>query len=231
MLKYRQSGRFRFFILLLVFVIISLSVGALAFRPLFFDDLNMSDDKIRFINEFESSKNNRAVILTASSGALGFGHTTLLLEHNNSWYYFSWQLKKVVFVEVPSFAMSGLDAFNLWLAESGSFQNYHAPFDSALLVRGNFSSSFVKAESFFLDYLDNQNMSFEEFSNFDLSLLEKNREYNMLFNNCVEISYDILLEGGVNQSVFNSDFEPSFISNIAKMQFENDFNLEEFLWD
>lgn len=217
----KSRGNLSILLLLSFFIIFALSVSAYTSETFF--------DKTELCIICDVSN---IVILTASDGAMGFGHTTLLIESEGSWFYFSWQLYKVVFSEVPSYAMTSLSSFNYWISEEESFQNYKNEFDSAILINGDFSGSLVKARSIFEDYLHEQGLNISDFDSSNISLLDKNFDYHVLFNNCVEFSYVVLSYGFVNCDIPFSDVveRPSLISNVARLQFEAELDFEEFSW-
>lgn len=201
-----------------------------AYESLSFFEEN-ENESCTFENEsfYES---DRVVILNSVSGAEGFGHTTLLIERDDSWFYFSWQFTKVVFREVPSFAMSSLDSFNSWIGEEYSIQHYEQEYDSAILIRGDFSDSFSKAESVFEDYLSNQGLNSSNLGSLNDSSLDWNLEYNFLLNNCVDLSYEVLSVGFINCDESFGDVveRPSLIANVAMLQFKSELEFEEFSW-
>lgn len=202
-------------------ILLILTLSIIIFSAFVFgSQVPRSDDEYLINN----SGDMHVVILTASSGAMGFGHTALLFEHNDSWFYFSWQSTKVVFSEVPKYALDDFDSFNSWILEDDTIQNYHAFFDSAILIQGDFNSSFYEAEQLYLNYLNVQDLAAASSNNsLDdslVSLLDKNYEYNVFFNNCVHVSNDILSHGFINNESFNDVMiQPNFISNIANRQF------------
>jgi len=200
---------------LVILVLFSLGVFGyvyleLAIEPVFFED--------SCVDVFSG-----AVILTASTGAMGFGHTAILLEENESWFYFSWRPHKVVFVEVPNYALNDFVSFNSWIREDNSVQHYWTNFDSAIFVDGDFSESVVKARSLYDAYLVNNNLShFSVYNNFLDFYSFYNNDYNLILNNCVDLSYYLLSFGFVSCDGYFGDLvkEPSFVSNLARRKFE-----------
>ena len=178
----------------------------------------------------EKQKNceeGEAIILTAPKGAMGFGHTALLIKDGDEWKYFSWQAKKVVYTTVPTHAMKDLDAFNEWIKKNNTIQSYIANFTSALKIKGDFKESLKKSEEMFNEYIKKQN---QEKENLNYSELKLNTEYNFMFNNCVKVIYDILKESKVQcgrkfKELVN---KPSIISNVAKKQFKTQLQTKEF---
>ncbi|MCC7575144.1 hypothetical protein KO361_06140 [Candidatus Woesearchaeota archaeon] len=214
MFRNRRSGRFRFFVLVFVFFGFLCGVvhGLLFYSDDSFFDYYDGDDGV--------------VILTASSGALGFGHTALLFSNNGSWFYFSWQSSKVVFSEVPISVLSNFSSFNSWIREVDSVQNYIADYDSAIFVRGDFVDSIRVAEFLFYDYLGHDYLND---SVVDFSLFGKNSGYDLFFNNCVVVSYSLLSEGFIGNSSFEEFMVvPSLVSNVASKQFEAFLDYELF---
>ncbi len=209
-------------VMLYIIVVLFISVGIYNSHG-YTDEV---DEQVRVCGD------DRVVILTASNGAKGFGHTTLLIEEDDVWFYFSWQSTKVVFSEVPPHAMVDLDSFNSWIREDESLQSYIADYDSAMLIHGEFSRSVIKAESYFVDYLQEQDLNMSDLDSFNMSFLKRNLNYRLLSNNCVEFAYNVLSEGVVGCEPFSEVMErPSLISNVAKLQFEAQLDFEEFLWD
>lgn len=213
------------FVLFFVFV---LSVNA--YESVSFFEENVSTH-CNFENE-SFHERGRVVILNSVSGAEGFGHTTLLIERDDSWYYFSWQFTKAVFREVPSFAMSSLDSFNSWIGEEYSIQHYEQEYDSAILIRGDFSNSFSKAKAMFDNYLSNQGLNSSNLDSLNDSSLDWNLEYNFLLNNCVDLSYEVLSVGfvGCGEAFGDVVERPSLIANVAMLQFKSELDFEEFSW-
>lgn len=183
-----------------------------------------SDDVV--LDDF-CSFDKGVVVLTASSGAFGFGHTALLFFVNDSWFYFSWQSSKVVFVEVPVSVLVDFDSFNGWINKDGSIQNYHADYDSAVFIRGDFRGGFLRAQELYFYFLENNVVlgdSFVVFDDldFDISGFDKNLGYDVFFNNCVHVTYELLSDGFVNcEYSFSSLVDmPFFVSNFARVDFE-----------
>ena len=204
--KYRKSSRLNFLVILVLLISVLYSFFVVG-------DLGYFSDKVVDSDDF------RGVVLGSSDGAYGFGHVALLLETEEGWFYFSWQSMKVVFSEVPEYALVSLDAFNAWIDEDESLQNYIYDFDSAFYFRGDFSGSVSKAEEFFDDFVLSQNLDKQ---NLNVSLLHVNPEYNVFFNNCIYVAFDVLGEAVVG-GVFVKDFvsEPSFIAVIGVKQLES----------
>jgi hypothetical protein len=178
------------------------------------------------------SGSDKAIILISSSGSYGFGHSALLFEVDGSWFYFSWQSKKVVFVKVPPSALNDLNSFNDWVLSKSEYHGYIKSFDSAILVEGEFDSSINMSRELFLDYLSSQNLNANNFSYYEGFDLGRNDDYHFLFNNCVEVSFDVLLEGlsECDDFIVLKNYNPSFIPNLAKFQFEYLFGSDKTFW-
>jgi hypothetical protein len=162
-------------------ILLVFGLAIIFFSAIVLGSLSFYSDGSAINNNGEMSNNNEdmsVVILTASGGAKGFGHTALLFERDNSWFYFSWQSTKVVFSQVPNYALDDFDSFNSWILEDDSIQNYIADFDSAILIRGDFSDSLDEAKSLYIDYLNEQDMDYDSLN---VSLLDKNLDYNIFF--------------------------------------------------
>ena len=200
-----KSSRLSLFVLLVLFVLIVFSFSVISLPDPFLDGRGVGGDFF-------------GVVLGSSDGAYGFGHVALLLESEDGWFYFSWQSMKVVFVEVPSRALSSFESFNSWIDEEDSLQNYIHDFDSAFFFRGNFSGSVTRAEELFQEFVLGEEL---DSSVLNVSLLENNPGYNVVFNNCISVAFDVLGEAGVN-GVFVKDFvsEPSFIAVLGVKQLE-----------
>lgn len=212
-----KSGMFRFFFLLVfVFTVFSFLVSGVS--SLFLSK-NFSD----------SNEGVDVVILSASNGAYGFGHLALLFNSSDEWFYFSWQSSKVVFSKVPDEVLVDLEAFNGWVLVEGEIQSYIHAFDSAILVRGDFTDSLVFAESLFINYLENQGLSRDYLLDFDARYLDRNSDYDLFFNNCVDVSYEVLSRGFIGDISFGDvASRPSLVANVASVQIESQLVYSEF---
>lgn len=169
------------------------------------------------------------LILTSNEGAMGFGHTALIFNKNNTWKYFSWQATKVVFENVSDKKMKSLSTFNEWIRKENETQSYIADYDSALKIKGNFDESIKKAEQKHQEYLQSQNLDHVT----NASLMKNNQEYNVLYNNCVDVTYRILSEGILNcETSFNKKIKAlSIISNIAEIQLQTNQHVKKYKWN
>lgn len=209
MISYFKKSNYRIIFLSMFLILLSLSV---------FGYFLEYENQIENIND--CCQKGKAVFLFSSDGARGFGHVALLLKENENWYYFSWQTIRVVFTEVPNYALKNLDSFNEWINEENKIQNYMYEFDDTIYFCGNFSESIKKAKIYFEDYFSLQ----EQTEN--ISLLNKNEKYNRFNNNCLHISHNVLKKGTTCNDISIENFVKSLniIPNIAKIQIKNKFN-------
>ena len=170
-------------------------------------------------------EDERAVIISASRGAYGFGHIALLLEDEEGWMYASWQSTKAAYARVPEEAMSSLATFNEWVMSEDEDYHYQTPYDSAIIIRGDFSASRERAAQLRQRYLDTTAPE-------NLNQPWSNQEYHTLRYNCVSTTYEILglgRRGGMPLSDFVE--HPSMIATVATRQLEQSLEYEAFFTD
>lgn len=212
-----KSGMFRFFFVL-IFVLVVFSFLVSGMSSLFLSK-----------KYFDYNDGVDVVILSASNGAFGFGHLALLFNSSDEWFYFSWQSSKVVFSMVPDEVLVNFESFNEWVLAEGELQSYIHAFDSAILVSGDFTDSLVFAENLFINYLENQGLSDECLLGFDASFLGRNSDYDVFFNNCVDVSYEVLSKGFIGDVSFGDIVSrPSLVANVASVQLESQLVYSEF---
>jgi len=206
----------RFFLLISLFCLIVLILSVLSF-------VNDSSDVSLVVSDSCDVSSSGAVILTASEGANGFGHTALLLYDGESWFYFSWHPHKAVFIEVPADVLVSFESFNSWVKLENSLQSYRHNFDSAIFIRGNFNSSIDYARTLFESFLESLDYDFVVSDDLFIDFSHDNPEYNLFFNNCLNVVYDVLSKGVLGCGIsFNSlARSPVSVSNFAKFFFES----------
>lgn len=211
----RSSSNYKYVMLVFFFIIIISSLGVFGYVDSLLDRPVESD-------EF------RGVILGSADGFYGFGHVALLMETDEGWFYFSWHSLKVVFVEVPLYALSSFESFNSWVDENDSLQNYIHDYDSAFFFRGDFSDSINRARELSEEFFVSQDFNVYEQN---VSLFEKNPEYNLFFNNCISVVYDVLSRAKIN-NLLVKDFvrEPSFIATLGVKQLEASLSEGDFFY-
>ncbi|GAA0135438.1 hypothetical protein YSY43_22780 [Paenibacillus sp. YSY-4.3] len=151
---------------------------------------------------------NDAVIITAKWGALGGGHTSLLLQNAaGDWYYTFYGDTKVVSEKVDSKAMGSLTNLNAWLQQdTSSIQYYDKKYTSSTYIKGDFTGS--------LDYLRGLAQGYSEKYGTD-----KNKDYNLFLNNCVEVSWRALQKGSLTDGTKIGDFVQSYPNDLIPNKF------------
>ncbi|MUT68785.1 hypothetical protein GOM71_23225 [Paenibacillus sp. NEAU-GSW1] len=149
-----------------------------------------------------------AVIITAAFGAFGGGHTSLLLQDEvGDWYYTFYGDTKVVSVKVDSKVMESLDNLNEWLQQDeSSTQYYDKNYTSSTYIKGDFTDS--------LDLLDELAQGYTEKYG-----TGKNKDYNLLSNNCVEISWKALQKGTLTDGTRIGDFVQTYPNDLIPNKF------------
>jgi len=130
-------------------------------------------------------RNYNLIIITAEEGALGYGHTSVIIQGKaHKWYYYFWGTKKAVLIEVPSKYMGSLEAFNKWIAsgaEEGEayykHQYYKNAYTSYVYLKGDYRQTY----RVLADLVSKYKVTLEGKKN-----KKKNYRYKLYTNNCLQ---------------------------------------------
>lgn len=126
-----------------------------------------------------------AIIITDTHAVQGFGHTSIIIQDKNeNWYYFYWSNDKAILQQVddPN-VLKDIQSFNKWVREN---TNYDGNYDESIYVKGDFDKSYNEAYTAVKKY---------EPGTFTLD------NYNLIFNNCSQMSYKLLDYGTLDNGL------------------------------
>ncbi len=124
----------------------------------------------------------------------GLGHTSLLLqERSGRWWYFYWgdQSIKLIYVGAPTLNSLNnyLNSHYHYTSKFGRQKYYDTRYDGVISFKGNFNNS--------LKYVYNSLMKTKKLKNTFIYFKKSstNPQYDLLSNNCMQVSIDVLLKG------------------------------------
>jgi RHS repeat-associated protein len=152
-----------------------------------------------------------------------YGHTSLLIQYGDSWYYFYYGADSILCKYVPNSDLTSLSALNSWLHVSLHYNGVQY-YTESVYIRGNFTASYLYCNQ----------------------LTKHANTYFALGNNCTTQSWDALAKGtlnfgmnvgsyfGIYQGTFGVSPGPSIIPNdnysaIKDFFFNNAWNLNGFM--
>ena len=177
-----------------------------------------------------------AIIITSSSAAASQGHTSALYQNaDGSWYYTYWGNKAAAVIYIPDEYMGSLEDFNQGLKNILAHYNYTditTDYDSATYIVGDFTAS-LQAAYDDVDSAQHNQWSegwhyFDE-TNGNFVYQGQNSPYNVLYNNCLDRTYESLSKGtlanGRNAGEYmrGLGFDGGMIPNNATSKFSEMF--------
>lgn len=184
-----------------------------------------------------------AIIVTSSSAAMKQGHTSALYQDiNGSWYYTYWGNNAAAVIYIPDEYMGSLEDFNQGLKNILAYYNFTditANYNSATYIVGDFTASLQAA----YDDVDNahHNQFSEGWHYFDATngnfvYQGQNSPYNLLYNNCLDRTYESLSKGtlvngrNVGEYMRGLGFDGGMIPNNATSKFSEMFISSSFTY-
>jgi RHS repeat-associated protein len=139
-----------------------------------------------------------AIVINAKDSAIGFGHTSALVEDNRGdWYYYYWGDEAVAFIKAPNKVLENLGKLNEWLDSIDPDGKYSPKYTGSVYIEGDFNES-VKYFSIITGTYD------EKYK--DGIIFNPNEDYDVLMCNCDQTTIAGLSKGTLSIGVSFSDY-------------------------
>ena len=189
-----------------------------------------------------------AIVITSSNAANEQGHTSALYQDvNGSWYYTYWGNKAAAVIYIPDEYMGSLDSLNQGITNilnSYGYTDITNDYDSATYIVGDFTASLQAAyddvDGAYHNDWSEGNHYFDS-TNGNFVYQGQNSPYNLLYNNCLDRTYESLCKGtlasGKNAGEymrelgFDGGMRPnSNVDKFSEMFMNNYFTYDEAIW-